>query len=250
MNRLNGKIAFLTAAAAGIGRATALAFAAEGAQVIATDRDAEALAILAKDLSAISSGHKTFALDVLDHAALKAAADSHRDVNVLFNCAGWVHEGTLANTSIADWQKSLDLNVTSMFVLTQAFLPHFLRNGGASIINVASLASSLKGFPNRLAYTMSKAAVIGFSKSVAMDYIKNGIRVNTICPGTVDSPSLHDRAASTGDTAKSMANYIARQPIGRLGRAEEIAAVAVYLAGDESAYTTGTDIVVDGGIRL
>ena len=250
MNRLNGKTAFLTAAAAGIGRATALAFAAEGARVIATDRDAKALEILAKDLSAISSGHKTFALDVLDHAALKAAADSHGDVNVLFNCAGWVHEGTLANTSVADWQKSFDLNVTSMFVLTQAFLPHFLKNGGASVINVASLASSLKGFPNRLAYTMSKAAVIGFSKSIAMDYIKNGIRVNTICPGTVDSPSLHGRAASTGDEAKSMANYIARQPIGRLGRAEEIAAVAVYLAGDESAYTTGTDILVDGGIRL
>ena len=250
MNRLNGKIAFLTAAAAGIGRATALAFAAEGARVIATDRDAKTLERLAKDLSAISDGHKTFALDVLDAAALRKAAASHPDVNVLFNCAGWVHEGTLANTSITDWQKSFDMNVTPMFVLTQAFLPHFLRNGGASVINVASLASSLKGFPNRLAYTMSKAAVIGLSKSIAMDYIKNGIRVNTICPGTVDSPSLHDRAASTGDETTAMANYIARQPIGRLGRAEEIAAVAVYLAGDESAYTTGTDILVDGGIRL
>jgi 2-keto-3-deoxy-L-fuconate dehydrogenase len=178
MNRLNGKVAFLTAAAAGIGRATALAFAAEGARVIATDRDAKALESLARGLSIISSGHKTFAL------------------------------------------------------------------------NVASLASSLKGFPNRLAYTMSKAAVIGLSKSIAMDYIKNGIRVNTICPGTVDSPSLHNRAAGTGDKAKSMLNYIARQPIGRLGRPEEIAAVAVYLAGDESGYTTGTDILVDGGIRL
>jgi len=241
MNRLNGKVAFLTAAAAGIGRATALAFATEGARVIATDRDAKALESLAKDLSAISNGHKTFALDVLDNAALKAVADLHSEVNVLFNCAGWVHEGTLANTSIADWQKSFDLNVTPMFVLTQAFLPHFLKNGGAS---------SLKGFPNRLAYTMSKAAVIGLSKSIAMDYIKNGIRVNTICPGTVDSPSLHYRAAGTGDEAKSMLNYIARQPIGRLGRPEEIAAVAVYLAGDESGYTTGTDILVDGGIRL
>jgi NAD(P)-dependent dehydrogenase (short-subunit alcohol dehydrogenase family) len=250
MNRLNGKVAFLTAAAAGIGRATALAFATEGARVIATDRDAKALESLAKDLSAISSGHKTFAVDVLDNAALKAAADLHSDVNVLFNCAGWVHEGTLANTSIADWQKSFDINVTPMFVLTQAFLPHFLKNGGASVINVASLASSLKGFPNRLAYTMSKAAVIGLSKSIAMDYIKSGIRVNTICPGTVDSPSLHSRAASTGDEAKSMLNYIARQPIGRLGRPEEIAALAVYLASDESGYTTGTDILVDGGIRL
>ena len=250
MNRLNGKVAFLTAAAAGIGRATALAFAAEGARVIATDRDARALESLATDLSAVSTGHKTFVLDVLDNAALKAAAESHRDVNVLFNCAGWVHEGTLANTSIADWQRSFNLNVTPMFVLTQAFLPYFLKNGGASVINVASLASNLKGFPNRLAYTMSKAAVIGFSKSVAMDYIKSGIRVNTICPGTVDSPSLHDRAKSTGDETKSMANYIARQPIGRLGRPEEIAAVAVYLASDESGYTTGTDILVDGGIRL
>lgn len=250
MHRLDGKVAFLTAAAAGIGRATALAFAGEGARIVATDRDAKALDGLAKELAAISGGHETLALDVLDNAALQAAADAHGDVNVLFNCAGWVHEGTLANTSVADWQRSFDLNVTPMFVLTQAFLPHFLNSGGASIINVASLASSLKGIPNRLAYTASKAAVIGLSKSIAMDYIRNGIRVNTICPGTVDSPSLHARAASTGDEAKSMQNYIARQPIGRLGRPEEIAAVAVYLASDESGYTTGTDIVVDGGIRL
>jgi NAD(P)-dependent dehydrogenase (short-subunit alcohol dehydrogenase family) len=250
MQRLNGKVAFLTAAGAGIGRATALAFAREGARVIATDSDDALLATLAGDLAAISPGHQTVVLDVLDNSALRAAARDHSDVNVLFNCAGWVHEGTLANTSIANWQRSFDLNVTSMFVLTQAFLPHFLSNGGASIINVASLASSLKGIPNRLAYMASKAAVIGMSKAIAMDYIKNGIRVNTICPGTVDSPSLHARAASTGDEAMSMQSYIARQPIGRLGRPEEIAAVAVYLAGDESGYTTGTDIIVDGGIRL
>jgi 2-keto-3-deoxy-L-fuconate dehydrogenase len=250
MHRLDGKVAFLTAAGAGIGRATALAFAAEGARVVATDRDPAAIAALGLELAAVSAGHEAFALDVLDKAACQAAADAHADVNVLFNCAGWVHEGTLASTTLGDWQRSFDLNVTSMFVLTQAFLPHFLKNGGASIINVASLASSLKGIPNRLAYTASKAAVIGLSKSIAMDYIKNGIRVNTICPGTVDSPSLHSRAASTGDEAKSMLNYVARQPIGRLGRPEEIAAVSVYLAGDESGYTTGTDIVVDGGIRL
>lgn len=250
MHRLDGKVAFLTAAGAGIGKATALAFAREGARVVATDRDVKALAALTEELAAISPGHQTFTLDVLDHDALQSAANNHTDINVLFNCAGWVHEGSLANTSVGDWQKSFDLNVTPMFVLTRAFLPYFLRNGGASVINVASLASSLKGIPNRLAYTASKAAVIGMSKSIAMDYIKNGIRVNTICPGTVDSPSLHSRAASTGDEAKSMQNYIARQPIGRLGRPEEIAAVAVYLAGDESGYTTGTDIIVDGGIRL
>lgn len=250
MQRLTGKVAFLTAAGAGIGRATALAFAREGARVVATDRDDKAVDALRADLSAISAGHETFKLDVLDNDALKRAANAHADVNVLFNCAGWVHEGTLANTALSDWQRSFDLNVTPMFVLTQAFLPHFIANGGASIINVASLASNLKGIPNRLAYTASKAAVIGMSKSIAMDYIKNGIRVNTICPGTVDSPSLHARAASTGDEATSMQNYIARQPIGRLGTPEEIAAVAVYLAGDESGYTTGTDIIVDGGIRL
>jgi NAD(P)-dependent dehydrogenase (short-subunit alcohol dehydrogenase family) len=251
VRRLENKTAFLTAAGAGIGRATALAFAREGARVIATDKDAAALATLTRELGAISGAHhEAFTLDVLDGSALEAAANAHRDVNVLFNCAGWVHQGTLASTAIHDWQRSFDLNVTPMFVLTKAFLPHFIANGGASIINVASLASSLKGIPNRAAYTASKAAVIGLSKSIAMDYIQQGIRVNTICPGTVDSPSLHERAASTGDQKAALAAFVARQPIGRLGTPEEIAAIAVYLAGDESGYTTGTDIIVDGGIRL
>ncbi|HTN63830.1 MAG TPA: SDR family oxidoreductase [Devosia sp.] len=252
MARLAGKTAFLTGAGAGIGRATALAFAREGARVIATDRDQTTIGTLGKELAALDGGsaHQTFTLDVTDHAALVAAATAHSDVNVLFNCAGWVHQGTLSNTSIADWQRSFDTNVTAMFVLTQAFMPAFLANGGASIINVASVASNLKGVVNRVAYSASKAAVIGMSKSIAMDFINQGIRVNTICPGTVDSPSLHDRAASTGDAAAAFKTFIARQPIRRVGRPEEIAAIAVLLASDESSYTTGTDVIVDGGITL
>jgi NAD(P)-dependent dehydrogenase (short-subunit alcohol dehydrogenase family) len=252
MGRLDGKTAFLTAAAAGIGGATALAFAREGARVIATDRDGDAVARLATELKRhdTAAGHEAYVLDVTDHQALRDAAARHADVDVLFNCAGWVHQGTLENTALADWQRSFDINVTPMFVLTQAFLPHFLARGSASIVNVASVASSLKGVPNRLAYMSTKAAVIGFTKSVAYDFMGKGIRANAICPGSVDSPSLHERARSTGDHDAAWESFIARQPLGRMAQPEEIAHLAVYLASDESAYATGANFVADGGITL
>lgn len=250
MNRLQGKTAFLTAAGAGIGRATALAFAREGARVIASDRDANALASLGAELLAISSGHEVLQLDVTDPAQIARAADVHRDINVLFNCAGWVHQGTILDTELADWQRSFDINVTGMFLVMKAFLPAMVKRGGGSIVNIASVASNLKGIVNRAAYSASKAAVIGLSKSVAMDFIGKGIRVNTICPGTIDSPSLHDRARALGDETTAMQAFVARQPIGRIGTAEEIAALAIFLASDESAYATGGDFVMDGGITL
>ena len=252
MGRLEGKTAFLTAAGAGIGGATALAFAREGARVIATDRDRSAIAEIAALLARLhpEAGHETFALDVTDHDGLKAAAARHTDVNVLFNCAGWVHQGTLETTDMTDWQRSFDINVTPMFVLTQAFLPHFLSKGGASVINVASVASSLKGVPNRLAYMSTKAAVIGFTKSVAFDFMGKGIRANAICPGSVESPSLHERASSTGDHDAAWKSFIARQPLGRMAMPEEISHLAVYLASDESAYATGANFIADGGITL
>jgi NAD(P)-dependent dehydrogenase (short-subunit alcohol dehydrogenase family) len=248
--RLKNKIAFLTAAGAGIGRATALAFAREGARVIATDRDAAAIGTLKAELDGISAGNECFVLDVLDHDALIRAADSHTDVTTLFNCAGWVHQGKLTETTVADWQRSFDINVTGMFVLTRAFMPHFVANGGGNIINVASVASSLKGVVNRAAYSASKAAVIGLTKSIAFDYMAQGVRANTICPGTVDSPSLHERARSLGEESDVMRTFVARQPLGRLAQPEEAAALAVYLASDEASYATGADFILDGGITL
>lgn len=252
LDRLRGKIAFLTGAAAGIGAATALAFAREGARVIATDRDPAGLEKIAAALEDAypGFGHQTLVADVTDHAVLRTAAGRFPDVNVLFNCAGWVHQGSLESTSVEDWQRSFDINVTSMFVLTQAFLPQFIRNGGASIINVASVASSLKGVPNRVSYAASKAAVIGLTKSIAFDYLSKGIRANAICPGSVDSPSLHERANSTGDHDAAWKTFIARQPMGRMAMPEEISHLAVYLASDESSYATGSNFVIDGAITL
>ncbi len=250
MGRLDNKIAFMTASAAGIGGAAALAFAREGAKVIATDRDPAAVDRLRENLAAIGPGHEAYVLDVTDHAALRAAADRHKGVNVLFNCAGWVHQGKLENTSLEDWQRSFDINVTPMFVLTQAFLPHFIKQGGANIINVASVASSLKGVPNRVSYMSSKAAVIGFTKSIAFDYMAQGIRANTICPGSVDSPSLHERAHALGDHDEVWRTFLARQPMGRMAQPEEMAHLLVYLASDESAYATGANFIVDGGITM
>jgi len=245
--RLTNKTALITAAGQGIGRATALRFAAEGAQVIATDLNAQSLA----ELAAIP-GITVRRLDVLDAAAIKALATEVGAVDILFNCAGYVANGSLLDGSDADWELSLSLNVMAMVRLIRAMLPAMLDNGGGSIINMASVASSLKGVPNRCAYGTSKAAVLGLTKSVAADYIGQGIRCNAICPGTVDSPSLRQRI---GEQAKRQgreeddvyAEFIARQPQGRLGSPDEIAALATYLAADESAYTTGTAQVIDGG---
>ncbi len=243
----------MTGAAAGIGGASALAFAREGAQVIATDRDAAGIAALGETLKSLypDVAHETYPLDVTDYDGLRAAGAKYGAVtDVLFNTAGWVHEGKLEDTTLEDWNRAFGINVTAMFVACQAFLPHFVKRGAGNILNIASVASSLKGVPNRIAYMSSKAAVIGLTKSIAFDYMKAGIRANAMCPGSVDSPSLHDRARRTGDHDKAWETFIARQPMGRMAQPEEMAHLAVYLASDESAYATGTCFVADGGITL
>jgi 2-keto-3-deoxy-L-fuconate dehydrogenase len=245
--RLNGKTAFLTAAGQGIGRATALAFVREGARVIATDINAAALESLKAD-----AGCTVQVLDVTNAAAVQAAAAEHGPVDVLFNGAGFVHAGTVLDCTEDEWSFAFDLNVRSQFRTIKAFLPGMLSKGGGSIINVASVAGSLKGAPNRFVYGTTKAAVIGLTKAVAADFIAKGIRCNAICPGTVESPSLRDRIAAqakaSGQTlAQVEAAFVARQPMGRVGRVEEIAMLAVYLASDESAFTSGTTQVIDGG---
>ena len=246
--RLKGKTAFVTAAAQGIGRATALAFAAEGAQVYATDLNAAKLAEIA------GPGIRTMALDVCDGAAVRATAELVGLIDVLFNCAGFVHQGSVLDATEAEWDFAFDLNVKSMFRTSRAFLPGMLAKGGGVVINMASVASSVKGIVGRFAYGASKAAVIGLTKSIAADFATNGIRCNCICPGTVQSPSLDDRiaanAAAAGSLAAARAAFIARQPMGRLGRADEIAALAVYLASDEAVFVTGQALVIDGGISL
>jgi 2-keto-3-deoxy-L-fuconate dehydrogenase len=250
--RLAGKTALVTAAAAGIGRATAEAFAREGARVVATDINAAALA----ELGAIP-GITARRLDVTDGAAISALAAELGAVQVLFNGAGFVHAGSILDCDEAAWDFSFNLNVRSMFRLTRALLPAMLAHheqghGGASIINVASAASSIKGVPNRFVYATTKAAVIGMTKALAADFITRGIRCNAICPGTVESPSLRQRieaqARASGQTvAQVEAAFVARQPMGRLGTTHEIAMLAVYLASDESAFTTGTAQLIDGG---
>jgi 2-keto-3-deoxy-L-fuconate dehydrogenase len=250
MNRLKGKRAFVTAAGAGIGRATALAFAAEGAEVVATDLKADLIADL-KDHGVA----ETYALDVRDTAAVNALAANVGGVEVLFNCAGFVHHGTVLTTSEADWDFSFDLNVKSMHRTISAFLPAMLEKGSGSIVNVASGASSVRGIPNRYVYGASKAAVIGLTKSVAADFIRQSIRCNAICPGTIQSPSLDQRietlARETGKPVSDVRQaFIDRQPMGRLGTAEEIAMLAVYLASDEASYTTGQIHLADGGFAL
>ncbi len=248
MPSLSGKTAFVTAAGQGIGRATAVAFAAAGAKVIATDLDAAKLADMASD------GIRTAALNVLDRAAIERAAQDAGAVDILFNCAGIVHQGTLLEATDADWTLAFDLNCRSMFYTMGAFLPGMLANGGGTIVNIASVASSLKGVPNRFVYSASKAAVIGMTRSVATDYVSKGIRCNCICPGTVGTPSLDERIAANAAVAGSVdaarAAFVARQPMGRLGSAEEIAALAVYLAGDDARFMTGQAVVIDGGLTL
>jgi 2-keto-3-deoxy-L-fuconate dehydrogenase len=240
--RLAGKTAVITAAAQGIGRASARLFAAEGAQVIATDIDEAKLGGL--------DGCRTERLDVTDAQAIRAFAARHGAVDVLFNCAGFVHDGTILECEEADWDFSFDLNVRSMYRLIKALLPAMLAKGGGTIVNMASVASSVKGVPNRFVYGASKAAVIGLTKSVAADFVSRGIRCNAICPGTVETPSLGDRMEAQGDIEKARAAFIARQPMGRLGTAEEIANLVLYLASDESSYTTGTIQLIDGGMTM
>ena len=251
-DRLQGKIAFVTAAGQGIGRATAEAFVREGARVIATDINVELLADLAK-----ATGCTTRRLDVTDANAVLAAAKEAGPVNILFNGAGYVHAGTILDCDEQAFDFSFDLNVRAMYRMTRAFLPGMLASfeqgmGSGSIINVASVAGSIKGAPNRFVYGATKAAVIGMTKSIAADFITRGVRCNAICPGTVESPSLRDRMAalakSTDQTIEQAeAWFVARQPMGRVGKTAEIAALAVYLASDESGFTTGTAQIIDGG---
>jgi len=243
--RLSGKTALITAAAQGIGRATALAFAAEGAKVLATDINADKLGEL--DTAA---GISLRRLDVTDGAAVAALAAEVGAVDVLCNIAGFVHHGTVLDCEESDWDFSFDLNVKSMYRMIRAFLPAMLEAGGGAIINMSSVASSLRGLPNRFVYGASKAAVIGLTKAVAADFITQNVRCNAICPGTVESPSLEARIAAFDDPVAARKAFIARQPLGRLGTPEEIAAMAVYLASEDSAYTTGTAMVVDGGVTL
>jgi 2-keto-3-deoxy-L-fuconate dehydrogenase len=243
--RLSGKTALITAAGQGIGRASAEAFAAEGAHVIATDINDATLAELGE-----ISGITARKLNVLDADAIAPAAAEIGAVDVLFNCAGFVHHGTVLECDEDAFEFSMGLNVKAMYRMIRAFLPAMLAAGGGSIINMASVSSNLKGIPNRFVYGTSKAAVIGLTKSVAADYIRQGIRCNAICPGTVQSPSLDDRINAFDDPVQARKDFIARQPLGRLGTADEIAAMALYLAGDESAYTTGQAMIVDGGITL
>jgi 2-keto-3-deoxy-L-fuconate dehydrogenase len=247
--RLDGKRALVTAAGQGIGRATALAFAAEGATVLATDIAPEKLTDLPGALIA------TRALNARDEAAITALAAEVPALDILFNCAGFVHHGTVLSTTTEAWDFSFDLNVRSMFLMIRAFLPKMVEAGSGSIINMSSGASSIKGVPNRCAYGATKAAVIGLTKSVAADFVTAGIRCNAICPGTVQTPSLDERVAAAGALVPGGAEaarqaFIGRQPMGRLGTAEEIAALAVYLASDESRFTTGTTQVIDGGWSL
>ncbi len=243
--RLAGKTALITAAGQGIGRATALAMAREGAQVIATDVNPKLLESLAG-----AAGVSTRVLDVLDDAAVKMTIDDLPPLSILFNCAGFVHNGTILECDAKDWDFSFNLNVRAMYVTIRCALPGMLRNGGASIVNMASVAGSIKGIPNRFAYGASKAAVIGLTKAVAADFVTKGIRCNAIAPGTVDTPSLDARIKAYADPVEARKAFIARQPMGRLAKPEEIAPVVVFLASDESAFATGNVYSVDGGMTI
>ncbi|WP_421739283.1 SDR family oxidoreductase [Caulobacter sp.] len=239
MGRLSGKTALVTAAAQGIGKASAELFAREGARVIATD--------INEDLLAQVKGCETRRLDVLDPEAIRALASELGAIDVLFNCAGVVHAGTILDCDERDWAFATDLNVTAQYRMIRAFLPAMLEAGGGSIVNMSSVASSIKGVPGRFAYGTTKAAVIGLTKAVAADFVAQGVRCNAICPGTVDTPSLNQRLADTGDYDAARKAFTARQPMGRLGKPEELAQLALYLASDDSAFTTGQIHIIDGG---
>jgi 2-keto-3-deoxy-L-fuconate dehydrogenase len=239
MGRLSGKTALVTAAAQGIGKASAELYAREGARVIATDIND---ALLAEVI-----GCETRRLDVLDPQAILDLAAELGPVDVLFNCAGVVHSGTILDCDEAAWAFSTDLNVTAQYRMIRAFLPAMLASGGGSIVNMSSVASSIKGVPGRFAYGATKAAVIGLTKAVAADFVGQGVRCNAICPGTVETPSLNQRLADTGDYEAARQAFTARQPMGRLGKPEELAQLALYLASDESSFTTGQIHIIDGG---
>ncbi len=241
--RLSGKRALVTAAGQGIGRAAALAMAKEGAQVFATDINEETLAELKQDAE---GSLETSVLDVLKRDTIQEAV-ARANPDILFNCAGFVHHGTILDCTDEEWDFAFNLNVRAMFDMIRACLPAMIDRGTGSIINMSSAVSSVIGAPNRFVYGASKAAVIGITKSVARDYITTGVRCNCICPGTVESPSLHERLKATGDYEAAMKAFVARQPMGRIAKAEEIAALVVYLASDESAFTTGQPHIIDGG---
>jgi 2-keto-3-deoxy-L-fuconate dehydrogenase len=243
--RLQGKRALITAAGQGIGRASALAFAREGAEVVATDINEVALSEISK-----VPGIRALRLDVMDYAAIERLARELGSVDVLFNCAGYVHHGNVLDAKESEWDLAMHLNAKSMFYTIKTFLPAMLEKGGGSIINMASVSGSVSGILNRFVYGASKAAVIGLTKSVAIDFIDRGIRCNAICPGTIETPSLQGRIDAFDDPVKARADFIARQPMGRLGTPEEIASLAVYMASDESAYMTGAIVIIDGGITV
>jgi 2-keto-3-deoxy-L-fuconate dehydrogenase len=244
-NRLAGKTAFITAAGQGMGQAAALAFAREGARVWATDLNGPALkSIDGKD------GIRTRALDVTQEQAIATIAQEVGEIDVLFNCAGIVHHGSLLDATPRDWDQAFAVNVRSMFLVSKAFLPGMLRKGRGSIINMASVASSIRGLPNRCVYGASKAAVIGLTKSIAADYVGKGIRCNAICPGTVDTPSLQGRINAFADPVQARKDFVARQPMGRLGTVDDITGILVFLASDESLFATGNAYSIDGGMTI
>jgi len=243
--RLKGKRALVTAAGQGMGRAAVEAFAREGATLIATDVNPALLDGFSSNRSV-----QREKLDVLDDAAVRAFVEKTGAVDILFNCAGWVHQGTLLECSVEDWDRSFDLNVRSMFVMCKAMVPKMIAAGGGVIVNMASVLGARKAAVNRLAYASSKAAVEGFTRALAIDHVKQGIRVNCVCPGTVDTPSLGDRINAFKDPVQARKDFVARQPMGRLATAEEIAETFVYLASDESSFMTGQALFVDGGMSL
>ena len=244
MINLEGKTALLTASGQGIGKATAEAFVKAGAYVIATDINEESLENLKKTV------HETHKLDVTNQDAIRDLMKLIKEPNVLFNCAGIVHNGTILESTDEDWDLAFNLNSKAMYHMIKEVLPIMIKNGGGSIVNIASVASSTKGIINRFIYTASKAAVLGITKSVAADYIASGIRCNAICPGTIQSPSLEERLSNMGDYELAKKQFVARQPMGRFGEAEEVANLAVYLASDASAFTTGQFHIIDGGICM
>ena len=244
MINLKGKTALLTAAGQGIGKATAVAFAEAGAYVVATDINNDSFKCLNKVVD------ETHILDVTNQDAIKTLVDSIKEPDILFNCAGIVHNGTILESTDDEWDYAFNLNSKAMYHMIKAVIPIMIKNGGGSIVNIASVSSSTKGIINRFIYTASKAAVLGITKSVAADYIKSGIRCNAICPGTIQSPSLEERLSAMGDYELAKKQFIARQPMGRFGEAKEIANLAVYLASDASAFTTGQFHIIDGGICM